>query len=1141
MLLPLLCLVASAGGFEKNLGQTDAQVRYLLRSRDVSVFLTDRETVFRTSSGSSIFMESAGKPIADSVAASTITSYVGPRERWREDVPVFDRIRRRDVFPGIDIVHYGAEYDFVVAPGANPRAIAMRFRGQKSLRIDEAGSLVFDNDLQHKRPVAYQRDETGRKTSVESWFQLRGDVVTFGVGDYDSSRELVIDPEFEAVRFHGGSGDDEFLDAEMVAGTTTSVEFPLAYSAPKGGRDVFISASGRVFYFGGSGDERPTGLFPVFGGYVVAGETTSRDLPLGSLPSFRTSAGSSSPAVRGSYGGGETDGFLLSVYYGRTRPGDATISASYVGGSGRDRVVGVTESMVVLNTDSQDLLVTKDGLFQNEPATNYAFTITEPFVAGYLNGSAITTTIEAAGTVVAGAADGGLRTIRTDGKAPLRSALPGGLPVRSLKLSFAGWGLVAASDGAIARFDVETLAVEGLYGLSKSTRVRDLLLKQNYALVAGRYDGGDTPDGFLTAVDLSTGNVPVWMPAGGSGIDEVNSIREFADGTIHIVGTSTAPWAGATWRGGVDAFEATVRLPFADISTYVPERMAKDFNYPLPVPAGATVISSDPSRVRVSGSGKDTVLEAHAATGSSMVTIRDGKGSWPAAFRIRLFAPVPSFEAPFGGRMVIDGAGFLYANYPTGGILRPGVALPLFRVRLANPALGSVTPAELNFATGDRLPVTITAAPGAQGSTELILESALGTRIDSIPVDVLRPLPQLPGDEPCVTARGFSMLNRAPIAVQTGLPVTVRGAEPGQLLFAQDVNLPLLVNEVTVPGNAQFRIAATTNAPDTQALEYDLPGGSRGVVGCTAITPTSRFSENIPIFQLRDGPKRVRLGASYFDRIPLPIAYALGASVTSSNPDVLSVEMGSDWMVTLSPKALGQVTLSVAVPGALPTEVSVLVADGTPIIVRGPVAVGKDLQTRVFLGDNNKQPSALNLESSDPSKLVLSLDPDTPGTAKLLLASANVPFWVQALSDSGSVPVRITGQGFSPTVLAVQLYPSIVGISPQSLVRELFLGNEFTLKVFHLALFEALRFGLIPTIDPAVEQLPRPGLAPAKVSVTVDNPAILSIEPSGPLNAPASIRIRTLQPGDARLRISVEGFPALDRLSEIPVRVVPAP
>ena len=80
LLLPLFLAVASTG-FEKNLGQTDPQVRYLLRSRDVSVFLTDRETVFRTSSGSSIHMESVGKPVADSVAASTIRSYVGPRER----------------------------------------------------------------------------------------------------------------------------------------------------------------------------------------------------------------------------------------------------------------------------------------------------------------------------------------------------------------------------------------------------------------------------------------------------------------------------------------------------------------------------------------------------------------------------------------------------------------------------------------------------------------------------------------------------------------------------------------------------------------------------------------------------------------------------------------------------------------------------------------------------------------------------------------------------------------------------------------------------------------------------------------------------------------------------------------------------
>ncbi|MBS1833921.1 MAG: hypothetical protein JST65_14485 [Acidobacteria bacterium] len=1141
MLLPLFLVVASTG-FEKNLGQTDSQVRYLLRSRDVSVFLTDRETVFRTSSGSSIHMESVGKPVADSVAVSTITSYVGPRERWREEVPVFDRIVRRGVFPGIALVHYGAEYDYVVAPGANPRAIAVRFTGQKkSLRIDEAGSLVFDGDLRHRRPVAYQRDLDGNKTPVDAWFQLRGNTVTFGLGEYDSSRELVIDPEFEAVRFYGGSGDDELLDAGMVAGTTTSIDYPFAYSPPRGGRDVFIWTSGRVFYFGGSGDERPTALFPVFGGYVLAGETTSRDLPLASTSSFRTSSATSPPSVRGAYAGGETDGFLLSVYYGIVRPATSTISASYVGGSGRDRVVAVTDSMVIVNTDSPDLLTTDSGPFSKEPATNYICTIVEPFVAGYLNGAAITTAIENAGVVVAGSADGSLRTIRTDGAADRRSALPGGLPVRSIRVSSAGWGLVAVSDRAVARFDPETLAVQALYGIRKSTRVRDLLLKQNYALIAGRYDGEDTPDGFLTAVDLSTGSVPLWMPAGGDGIDEASSMIEYGDGTIHVVGTSTSSWGGAVWRGGTDAFEATVRIPFADLAVFVPQQVATGYDYPLPLPDGVTAVSSDPSRIRVAGSGKNTVLEAYAATGAATVTIHTGGDRWPAAFRVGVFTPRASFEVPFGGKLVVDGSGLVYAGYDAFGNIRPGVAPPKFRVRVANPALASVTPSDLDFTISNRAPITITATPGAQGNTELILESNAGVRVASLLVEVVRPLPTLPGPDPCVTARGFSLINRAPIPFLLGEPAVLRSANPGELRFARDLEAPDLVAEITVPAYSQIRIAASVDAAERQAVEYATPGGQGALVWCTAITPQSALMDNVAILQLRDGPRQTRLGASYFDRRPLPIAYRQGARIVSSDPSVVSVEVGPDWTVTLTPNALGRATLSIAVPGATPVDVPVAVVDGALLNNGGPVSVGKDLQTPVSFGRGDALPGPVTLESSDPSRAVLSLDPATPGSAKIALPNAGTQFWVQGLGDSGEVSIRISGGGYSPSQLAVQLYPSVVGVSPPQYLTELRAGLELSVQLTYLALFETVRFfpgG--PSILPAVEQRLRPSIGPARVRVSVDNPAVLTVDQAN-LVAPASMRIRTLRPGDARLRLSVEGFGSLDRLNEIPIRVVPAP
>jgi hypothetical protein len=47
--------------------------------------------------------------------------------RWCTGIPAFARVAYSSVYPGIDLAYYGnegrLEYDFIVAPGANPAAI----------------------------------------------------------------------------------------------------------------------------------------------------------------------------------------------------------------------------------------------------------------------------------------------------------------------------------------------------------------------------------------------------------------------------------------------------------------------------------------------------------------------------------------------------------------------------------------------------------------------------------------------------------------------------------------------------------------------------------------------------------------------------------------------------------------------------------------------------------------------------------------------------------------------------------------------------------------------------------------------------------------------------------------------------------
>src|SRR5205823_11467684 len=52
---------------------------------------------------------------------------------WRTNIPTYAKVRYANVYPGVDLVYYGnqwqLEYDFVVAPGADPAAISLGFAG----------------------------------------------------------------------------------------------------------------------------------------------------------------------------------------------------------------------------------------------------------------------------------------------------------------------------------------------------------------------------------------------------------------------------------------------------------------------------------------------------------------------------------------------------------------------------------------------------------------------------------------------------------------------------------------------------------------------------------------------------------------------------------------------------------------------------------------------------------------------------------------------------------------------------------------------------------------------------------------------------------------------------------------------------
>jgi hypothetical protein len=192
--------------FEPNRGQTDTQVRYLARGAGYTLFLTDSEAVMvlaqaaPTGAGSRSATEPAAVPEMASVrlqlmganpnAQSTgvqplpgVSNYLlgNDPQQWVTDVPHYGQVQYQDVYPGINLEYYGnahqqLEYDFVLAPGADPATIGVTFQGTTGIHLDAGGNLVLSTpvgDLTEQAPVLYQWIN-GVKQSVTGRYVLQG-------------------------------------------------------------------------------------------------------------------------------------------------------------------------------------------------------------------------------------------------------------------------------------------------------------------------------------------------------------------------------------------------------------------------------------------------------------------------------------------------------------------------------------------------------------------------------------------------------------------------------------------------------------------------------------------------------------------------------------------------------------------------------------------------------------------------------------------------------------------------------------------------------------------------------------------------------------------------------------------------------
>jgi hypothetical protein len=278
--------------FEANHGQVDSSVQYLARGAGFGIYFTGQEAVLAlhkpasrlaavsghsrlevrgvglTTSGPAspqearkvaptamttdvIRMQLAGanshtRPTGLDPLPGTSNYILGKDpSKWHTAIPNYSRVKYAGVYDGVDLMYYGnqsqLEYDFIVAPHADPASIRLRFAGASRLSLDPDGNLAIhapDGSVSFQKPVLYQETRGGRRPVAGSFKLLDRDTISFAIGAYDRGRPLVIDPILAYSTFFGGS-NAEFAVAvtadaagnAYVCGLTISTDFPLTAGA----------------------------------------------------------------------------------------------------------------------------------------------------------------------------------------------------------------------------------------------------------------------------------------------------------------------------------------------------------------------------------------------------------------------------------------------------------------------------------------------------------------------------------------------------------------------------------------------------------------------------------------------------------------------------------------------------------------------------------------------------------------------------------------------------------------------------------------------------------------------------------------------------------------------------------------------
>jgi uncharacterized repeat protein (TIGR01451 family) len=701
--------------FEANQGQTDRRIGFLARGVDGQLQLAANSVTlqFKRSAFSFRFAGANDTPrmTAEAPLVERRNFLLGEdRSKWHTDVPTFRRVTYEQLYSGIDLTFYGdqkqIEYDFEVAPHADPRAIRLAFDRNVQPRISGDGDLILKSrgvELIQRKPVIYQTIN-GERHTIAGRYKLLGDrKVGFKVAEYDHAQPLVIDPTLVYSTYLGGSGDDSgnsiATDSSgnvYVAGTTASANFPThtpAFTLSKGLEDIFVAkidaAGANILYstyIGGSGRDRAGAIaIDSSGNAYVAGRVDSTST------NFPTTPGSLAP----SYLGGDFDGIVFKL----NAQGNALVYSTFFGGEENDSVEGIA--------------VDANGI---------------AYVTGGTKSNAFPTTVSAFQGTRAGDTDAFLSKINAAGSALLYSSYIGGAATdRGSGVVIDGTGIAyVAGYGASPDFPTDDPFQAGFGGSFDAFVAKfDTNASGINSLVFSSYLGGAGDDkAFGIAMDGSQSNIYVVGQTSSNNFPALNPVQPSSGGSfdafIAKVSTSGTK-VFATYFGGSGDDRGT-GIAVNSSGAYV-TGFTSSTNLPTVTPLQLN-----------NGGGYDAFVAKLNLTGSSILYSTYLGGTANENFVAAVTGTNP---------MAVDSAnayltGYTSStNFPTASALQPANAgsqdVFIAKIADATPAADfalTASPPLRTINPGDATTYTVTATP-AGGLTGNISLSVSGASIDT--------------------------------------------------------------------------------------------------------------------------------------------------------------------------------------------------------------------------------------------------------------------------------------------------------------------------------------------------------------------------------------------------------------------------